>query len=80
MIEDDIKDEEQRIKQLSQNFKQLILPRRSISFQFQNMRTGNRDFTKRRLLIQQQRRIINHEIDKSKRRLVSLREAFLGQT
>lgn len=79
MTEAQIISEQNNIGKLRQESKQLILPRRSIAYQFQYLRNGNRNFVQRRLINQRQRRIIRHKIEDSQKKVISLREVLLGR-
>ena len=78
MSEEEINYEQNKIVQLRQQSRGLILPRRSIAYQFQNMRYGNRDTSQQIAVRRKARKKIGTEIKKSRDRLTSLRSALLG--
>ena len=77
--EEDIAFEEGNIKRLHEEGRRLIIPRRSISWQFKNI-SGARNITKNVLITRRNRRAISTRIDASRLRIASLREALLKQS
>jgi hypothetical protein len=80
MSQAEIDNEINKIAQLRQQSKNLILPRRSIAYQFVNMRSGNRNITQELAIRRKQRKKIDTQINTSQNRIISLREALLGVT
>ncbi len=78
MTEQEILNEQNKIKAFKIQSRNLILPQRTISYQFQNMRNGNRNITQQIAIRRKQRKGIRCEIKKSEARIISLRDALLG--
>lgn len=78
MSQEEINYEQSKIAQLREQSRNLILPRRSITYQFQNMRSGNRDIARELAIRRKARKKIGVEIKKSNDRIISLRAALLG--
>ena len=76
--EAEIAKEEGVIKQLQTSSKKLVIPRRTINWQFKNARYGNRNPVSQRLIIKNQRRIIGQKVGASQSRIVSLRTQLLN--
>ena len=78
MSEKEIKELDDGISQLRNQYKNLTMPRRSIAYQFANMRYGNRDVARELAIRRKEKFRINSKITASKNRIISLREAMLG--
>ena len=74
--ESEIANEELNINSLREQAKKLTVPRRSINYQFQNLRYGNRNQTQKVFLNRQEKRKVNKQIASSQSKIVSLREAM----
>ena len=80
MIQTEIDNEQNRIIQLRQQSKNLIIPRRSINYQWANMRFGNRNIVQQLAIKRKERKKIDTQIKSSQVRVSSLRQALLGTT
>ena len=68
---------ESNIAYLKAEARKIFIPRKSINFQFQNLRYGNRNQMQQAIMKKARRRSINQKIASSKSRLISLREILL---
>ena len=75
---EEIAKEQATISALRQQIRNISLPRRTIAYQFQNMRGGNRNMAQRRVITQREKVKLNQSIASSNRRIITLREALLG--
>jgi hypothetical protein len=76
--EQDIVNENNRIIQLRKQSRNLILPRRSIAYQFANMKYGNRNTVQELAIRRKERKNMGVQIKQSQNRITSLREALLS--
>ena len=68
-LNEEIIKEQSKINLLRSEANNLFLPRKSIAFQLQNMRFGNRNQTQRAAIVKTRRRNIGHEILTSRKRI-----------
>jgi len=78
MIQTEIDNEQSKIIQLRQQSKNLIIPRRSINYQWANMRFGNRNIVQKLAIKRKERKKIGTQINTSQNRIIYLRELLLG--
>jgi len=69
---------ESNIAKLKAEARKIFIPRKSINFQFQNLRYGNRNQTQRTVIKKARRRRIKQDIASSEGRLISLREILFA--
>lgn len=72
MSQEEIDYENNKIAQLRQQSKNLVMPRRSIAYQFKNMRYGNRNIVQELAIRRKQRKKIDSQINESKKRIILL--------
>jgi hypothetical protein len=77
MSEREITELENNIVSLRQQSKSLTMPRRSIAYQFQNMRNGNRDVARELAIRRKEKLKISNKVLASRNKIVSLRETLL---
>lgn len=79
-IEQDIASEQGNLGRLQVKARELFLPRKSINFQFKQLRFGNRNQTQVSAINKRKRQRINQNIGSSQRRISSLKELLAAQT
>lgn len=74
---EEILKEESLVGQLRNEARRLVAPRKSINFQFQNLRYGNRNQTQRAVITRRKRQKVLRRIASSQERIDLLRQTLI---